>query len=125
MTAIDVTSRSAIRRWSWPILAIGLIATGASASVARDSWHRQLHIFLYPFYYVEYGIAQLGALQVWMRSRTDRAGAVADYRRALGIGGARPLPELFEAAGIRFDFSERTLQPLMDAIGEELARLPV
>ncbi len=47
---------------------------------ARDhSWHRQLHIFLYPFYYIEYGIAQLGALQIWQRSLTDRAGAVADY----------------------------------------------
>ena len=46
-----------------------------------SSWHRQLHIFLYPFYYIEYGIAQLRALQVWQRSLSDRAGAVADYRR--------------------------------------------
>ena len=79
-------------------------------------WHRQLHIFLYPFYYIEYGIAQLGALQVWQRSLTDRAEAVAAYRRALGVGGARPLPDLFAAAGIRFEFRAETLQPLMDAI---------
>jgi len=91
---------------------------------ARASgWHRQLHIFLYPFYYIEYGIAQLGALQVWRRSLVDRAGAVASYRSALAIGGARPLPELFEAAGARFDFSEASLGPLMDAIGRELDQL--
>ena len=76
-----------------------------------NGWHRQLHIFLYPFYYIEYGIAQLGALQVWMRSLVDRAGAVAAYRKALAIGGARPLPELFAAAGAKFEFSEASLTP--------------
>jgi oligoendopeptidase F len=88
-----------------------------------NGWHRQLHIFLYPFYYIEYGIAQLGALQVWMRSLVDRAGAVADYRKALAIGGARPLPELFAAAGAKFEFTEASLGPLMDAIGRELDQL--
>jgi oligoendopeptidase F len=88
-----------------------------------SAWHRQLHIFLYPFYYVEYGIAQLGALQVWRRALLDRPAAVAAYRRALALGGARPLPELFAAAGIRFDFQEETIRPLMDAIGAELDRL--
>ncbi len=92
--------------------------------LAREhSWHRQLHIFLYPFYYIEYGIAQLGALQVWRRALTDRAGAVAGYRHALGIGGARPLPDLFAAAGIRFAFDEETLSPLIEAIREELDKL--
>ncbi|MDG3002340.1 M3 family oligoendopeptidase [Paludisphaera mucosa] len=91
---------------------------------ARDhSWHRQLHIFLYPFYYIEYGVAQLGALQIWKRSLTDRAGAVAAYRGALAIGGARPLPQLFEAAGARFAFDSETIAPLMAAIGEELSHL--
>ena len=86
---------------------------------ARDhSWHRQLHIFLYPFYYIEYGIAQLGALQIWQRSLSDRAGAVADYKKALALGGSRPLPELFAAAGIRFDFSEQIIGPLMETIRE-------
>ena len=92
---------------------------------AREaSWHRQLHIFLYPFYYIEYGIAQLGALQVWLKHRADPAAAVADYRRGLALGGSKTLPELFEAAGIKFDFSEQTLAPLMKAIGDELDRLP-
>jgi oligoendopeptidase F len=91
---------------------------------ARDhSWHRQLHIFLYPFYYIEYGIAQLGALQVWQRSLSDRAGAVADYKKALALGGSRPLPELFAAAGIRFDFSEQIIGPLMETIRNELDKL--
>ncbi|MDX2037340.1 MAG: M3 family oligoendopeptidase [Isosphaeraceae bacterium] len=86
-------------------------------------WHRQLHIFLYPFYYIEYGIAQLGALQIWQRGLTDRPAAVRDYRRALAIGGARPLPELFEAAGAKFDFSASAIEPLMRAVGDELESL--
>jgi oligoendopeptidase F len=90
-----------------------------------SSWHRQLHIFLYPFYYIEDGIAQLGALQIWKRSIDDRAAAVAGYKRGLSLGGSRPLPELFQAAGIRFDFSRETLAPLMDTIGEQLAGLPL
>ena len=88
-----------------------------------NTWHRQLHIFLYPFYYIEYGIAQLGALGVWRRSLADRATAVADYRKALALGGSRPLPELFQTAGVPFEFRKETLEPLMEAIGEELRKL--
>ncbi len=84
-------------------------------------WHRQLHIFLHPFYYVEYGIAQLGALQVWANSKEDRRKAIADYHAALKLGGSRPLPELFEAAGCRFDFSEATVEPLTELVRNELA----
>jgi oligoendopeptidase F len=91
---------------------------------ARDhSWHRQLHIFLYPFYYIEYGIAQLGALQIWQRSLTDRAGAVADYKKALALGGSRPLPELFAAAGTRFDFGDELIASLMRTVRTELDKL--
>jgi oligoendopeptidase F len=91
--------------------------------VRANLWHRQLHIFLYPFYYVEYGIAQLGALQVWCNSKKDKAGALAAYQRGLALGGARPLPELFEAAGCRFDFSRQTVRPLVEMVQDELARL--
>jgi oligoendopeptidase F len=87
-------------------------------------WQRQMHLFHVPFYYVEYGIAQLGALQLWLKSRTDPAGALAAYRAALRLGGTRPLPELFAAAGIVFDFSLRTLEPLVNAVREELEQLP-
>ena len=82
-----------------------------------------MHIFLYPFYYIEYGIAQLGCLAGLAALLTDRSGAVAAYRRALALGGARPLPELFAAADIRFDFHERTLAPLMDALRAELDKI--
>lgn len=86
-------------------------------------WHRQLHIFQFPFYYIEYGIAQLGALGLWRQSRQDPAGALGRYRRALALGGSRPLPELFAAAGLEFDFSEKTISPLIEAVQEELAQL--
>ena len=86
-------------------------------------WHRQLHIFLHPFYYVEYGIAQLGALQVWANSHRDAARALEDYKRGLALGGSRPLPELFATAGCRFDFSSATVKPLLALLRDELAKL--
>lgn len=88
----------------------------------RHGWQKKLHIFEVPFYYVEYGIAQLGALQVWLNAQKDYAQAVAQYRHALSLGGSRPLPELFAAAGCRFDFSEKTLRPLIDAVMEKIGR---
>jgi oligoendopeptidase F len=86
-------------------------------------WHRQLHIFLHPFYYIEYGIAQLGALQVWANSKRDKAKALGDYKKSLALGGSRPLPELFAAAGCRFEFSAKTIQPLAKMLREELEKL--
>lgn len=87
-------------------------------------WQRQLHLFGIPFYYVEYAIAQLGALQLWLKSKEDPQRALANYRAGLRLGGTRPLPELFAAAGVRFDFSQQTLRPLIDRVREELAELP-
>ena len=84
---------------------------------------KQLHIFLYPFYYVEYGIAQIGALQVWRNARSNPAQALADYKAGLALGGSRPLPELFERAGCRFDFTRETVRPLLQDVREELAKL--
>lgn len=88
--------------------------------VADHLWHRQLHLFLAPFYYIEYGIAQMGALQVWLRARTDRDEAIRRYRSALALGGRETLPALFEAAGAEFDFTTRTMAPLMEALVEAL-----
>lgn len=87
------------------------------------SWHRQLHIFLHPFYYVEYGIAQLGALEVWANSRRDKARALGAYKQALALGGSRPLPELFHAAGCSFQFDAATIRPLIHLAGSELKKL--
>ncbi len=86
-------------------------------------WHRQLHIFEYPFYYIEYGIAQLGALQVWKNFRKDKAEGVRLYKQGLSLGGSRPLPEIFKSAGIQFDFSLRMIEPLMEDVGKELENL--
>ena len=95
--------------------------SGLNAARA-NLWHRQLHIFIHPFYYIEYGIAQLGALQVWANSRRNRARALQDYKNSLALGGSRPLPELFRAAGCRFEFSEKTIGPLANTLREELAK---
>jgi oligoendopeptidase F len=65
----------------------------------------------------------MGALQVWLNSKKDYQEAVAFYRNGLALGGSRPLPELFEAAGCKFDFSEGTLRPLVEAVMEEIGRL--
>ncbi len=86
-------------------------------------WQAQLHLYRVPFYYVEYGIAQLGALSIWVNARRDTEKAIADYRAALALGGSRPLPELFAGANIRFDFSDETVKPLMDAVADQLAEL--
>jgi oligoendopeptidase F len=92
-------------------------------SARAHLWHRQLHLFLHPFYYVEYGIAQLGALQVWANSKVDRARAVRKYKEGLALGGSRPLPDLFSTAGCKFEFSSATIRPLMSLIRAELQKL--
>jgi oligoendopeptidase F len=89
--------------------------------VAR--WYAQLHIFLHPFYYIEYGIAQLGALQVWRNALRDQRAAVSAYRGALALGGSRPLPELYEAAGARLVFDAAGMSELIDLCESELDRL--
>ncbi|HYZ01136.1 MAG TPA: M3 family oligoendopeptidase [Candidatus Binatia bacterium] len=89
--------------------------------VAR--WHRQLHFFEVPFYYIEYGLAQLGALQVWRESRRDRPAALAAYRRALALGGTRPLPELYAAAGARLLFDREGIRELIELVESELDTL--
>ncbi|MEZ5277875.1 MAG: M3 family oligoendopeptidase [Opitutaceae bacterium] len=101
----------------------GDVSWDGCEGVRRFAWHRMLHIFSYPFYGVEYGIAQLGAMQVWANSRKDRVDAVGRYRDALALGGSRPLPELFEAAGCKFDFSADTVRPLVQMLRDELAAL--
>jgi len=86
-------------------------------------WHRQLHIFEVPFYYIEYGIAQLGALQVWLNARRDPKKALSNYKQGLSLGGSRPVGELYSAAGISFDFSEGIIKPLIEAVTQEWEKL--
>lgn len=91
-------------------------------------WHRVPHFFRHPFYYLEYGIAQLGAVQVWGNALRDHPRAVRRYREALALGGSRPLPGLFQAAGATFALDHATLRGavrlITDAL-EELDRQPV
>lgn len=89
----------------------------------ESAWMRVLHIFEVPFYYVEYVIAQLGALQLYKRYKADPEEALALYKKALSLGSSKPLSEVYEAAGIRFDFSAETIKQLMVFVGEELEAL--
>jgi oligoendopeptidase F len=89
--------------------------------VAR--WYRQLHIFLHPFYYIEYGLAQIGALQVWRNSMQDSGEAMRQYRSALALGATRSLPELYQAAGAKFTFDVGAIQELAMLVESELERL--
>jgi oligoendopeptidase F len=88
-----------------------------------SGWHRKLHIFHIPFYYIEYGMAQIGALQVWRNSLNDQKGAIVSYRKALSQGGTRPLPELFEIAGAEFRFDVAMLSDLMDLVEKTIQEL--
>jgi oligoendopeptidase F len=86
-------------------------------------WYRQLHIFMYPFYYIEYGIAQLGALQVWRNSLNDPAHAVARYREALSLGAVRPLPEIYRTAGARLTFDTSDIAELVRLVESHIERV--
>jgi oligoendopeptidase F len=86
-------------------------------------WHRKLHIFTSPFYYIEYGMAQLGAVQVWANSLRNQREAVNNYRRALALGGTVPLPTLFETAGAKFQFDVSTLGEAVSLIESTIREL--
>ena len=86
-------------------------------------WKAQMHIFAYPFYYIEYAIAQLGALQLHRLYKKDKAAGIAGYKNALSLGSSAPLPEVYAAAGIDLDFSDKTVSGLMAFVSDELASL--
>jgi oligoendopeptidase F len=86
-------------------------------------WYRQLHIFMYPFYYIEYGLAQLGALQVWRNSLHDPAGAVSRYREALSLGAVRSLPEIYRTAGARLIFDTEEMAQLVHLVEHHIERI--
>lgn len=106
----------------WGRFMAGVDWTGLEEEM-KTGWHRKLHIYRYPFYYVEYGLAQLGAMQVWRNALANQAGAVAAYRRALALGGTVPLPDLYAAAGARFAFDAGTLGEMVDLAMDTIARL--
>ena len=106
----------------WDRFMAGIDYSGLEAE-KETGWQRKLHIFQIPFYYVDYGLAQLGAVQVWRGALDDQAGAVAAYRRGLALGGTRPLPELYAAAGAKFAFDTATVSEAVALIERTLAQL--
>ncbi|MDP9042486.1 MAG: M3 family oligoendopeptidase [Bacteroidota bacterium] len=89
----------------------------------KNIWQKQLHLFEVPFYYIEYGIAQLGAIGLWMQFKKNKEQALDNYIHALSLGGTKTLPELYEAAGLKFDFSGAYIKQLMDFVENELKEL--
>lgn len=95
-----------------------------SLQSAKDYlWQKQLHLYEVPFYYIEYGMAQLGAIAVWRNFRKDRQTGLAGYQNALKLGYLRTIPEIYKAAGIKFDFSRSYVRELMNFVREELAKI--
>jgi oligoendopeptidase F len=90
---------------------------------AMTGWHRKQHIYRYPFYYVEYGLAQLGAVQVWSNALKDQAHAVVRYREALSLGGTATLPQLYQVAGAKFAFDVETLGAAVDLVESTIQAL--
>ncbi len=86
-------------------------------------WQKQLHIFEVPFYYVEYAIAQLGAIAVWRNYKQNQEKGLNAYESALKLGYSKPIPEIYETAGIRFDFSKNYIGELMEFVWQELEKL--
>ncbi len=88
--------------------------------VKQSSWQRQLHLFEVPFYYIEYGIAQLGAIGVWKNFEKDAVKSIDQYKKALALGYTRSIPEIYKEAGLQFDFSSATLKELAEFIQQKL-----
>ncbi len=111
-------------KWSalWDRFIPALDWTGME-DVKATGWHRKLHIHQIPFYYIEYGLAQLGAVQIWRNALSDQAASVAAYRKALALGGTVPLPELYKTAGARFAFDAATLGQAVDLVERTIAEL--
>lgn len=86
-------------------------------------WHHQSHILQSPFYYIEYGIAQLGAVQIWANALKDPAAATQAYRTSLSLGATASLPDLFAAAGAKLAFDRKTLQSAVTLIESQIAEL--
>ena len=89
----------------------------------RWFWQKQLHLFEVPFYYIEYGIAQLGAIGMWKQYRADKEKALDNYISALALGGTKTLPQLFSIAGLEFNFSPATVSSLMTFVDKEVKKL--
>ena len=100
-----------------------IIDYGGLEAYRANAWQRQLHLFEVPFYYIEYGIAQLGAIGMWMQYKNNPEQAMDNYCRALSLGGTKTLPELYKAALLEFDFSPERIKALMDFVQNEMTAI--
>lgn len=91
--------------------------------VKKTGWHRKLHIFQVPFYYIEYGLAALGAFQIWENAQKDQKKALKQYRQALALGGTASLPELYKTAGANLAFDAKTMRKTVQLIERTLDEL--
>ncbi len=98
----------------------GVVDYSGLENYRSNAWLRQLHLFEVPFYYIEYGIAQLGAIGMWMQFKQNPEKALDNYCNALALGGTATLPQLYETAGLQFDFSPAVIKGLMDFVKVEL-----
>ena len=87
------------------------------------SWHKQLHIFEVPFYYIEYGFAQLGAIGVWKQVMEKGEQGISQYKNALKLGYTRSIPEIYSTAGIAFDFSPGYVSELFAFVEKEMKKI--
>jgi oligoendopeptidase F len=86
-------------------------------------WQKQLHLYEVPFYYIEYGMAQLGAIAIWKNYKQDRQKGLQGYMNALRLGYLKSIPEVYQAAGIKFDFSAEYIKELMEFVRQELIKI--
>lgn len=101
----------------------GFINYSGLEKFVENAWQKQLHLFEVPFYYIEYGIAQLGAIGLWKQFKENKEAALDNYEKALSLGGTKTLPELYAAAGLTFDFSPENIKSLMEFVNEEMNKL--
>ena len=89
----------------------------------ENYWQKQGHIFQVPFYYIEYGIAQLGAIAMWRQFKQNREQAIENYKKALSLGYQKTISEIYQTAGIKFDFSQAYIKELVTFVKGEVAKL--
>jgi oligoendopeptidase F len=100
-----------------------VIDSGGLEVYQKNFWQKQLHLFEVPFYYIEYGIAQLGAIGLWMQFKKNKERALDNYINALSMGGTETLPQLYNAAGLEFNFSGDYIKKLMDFVQVEIKKI--
>jgi len=116
------TTAERINNWNAILLEFqdSVIDYSGLENYRSNMWQRQLHLFEVPFYYIEYGIAQLGAIGMWMQFKNDKQKALDNYCTALSLGATLTLPDLYITAGLKFDFSPEQIKVLMAFVKEQM-----